>query len=157
MVDNTEDQTAVDGGAEESGIATGTATSEEEQNVSWVLKILHVRSLWKGEEQGDKLEVTEEDESVKVNQELSADNDDEECDACKIDDDEQEKEAFDRDSFSKLLKKVSLTDAKLYAKLSYLGNLAYSIPSIKVRFILCFTLTKFWANFVLWIVENCVI
>ncbi|GAB2217066.1 hypothetical protein Droror1_Dr00000224, partial [Drosera rotundifolia] len=33
--------------------------------------------------------------------------------------------------FSRLLKKVSLAEVKLNAQLSYLGNLAYSIPSIK--------------------------
>ncbi|XP_043704775.1 uncharacterized protein LOC122654643 [Telopea speciosissima] len=58
----------------------------------------------------------------------------------RIDEDEEEKEEeqaeqqeikFNWNSFSKLLCRVSLSEAKMYAKISYLGNLAYSIPQIK--------------------------
>lgn len=54
----------------------------------------------------------------------------EECDACAIDDD-YEKFEFNRESFSKLLRKVPLAEARLHARMSYLGTLAYSIPQIK--------------------------
>lgn len=54
----------------------------------------------------------------------------EECDACAIDGDD-EKFEFNRKSFSKLLRKVPLAEARLHARMSYLGTLAYSIPQIK--------------------------
>ncbi|KAL8054699.1 hypothetical protein ABFX02_04G009000 [Erythranthe guttata] len=110
-----------------------TESEEERRNGNWVLKILHVRSLWKqegkhdgnlAEEMGVKLE-----EDGKIGEE-----DDRECDMCTIDDDDDdddEKIEFDRKSFSKLLRKVPLGEARLYAQLSYLGSLAYSIPQIK--------------------------
>nr|GMD68887.1 phospholipase A1 PLIP2, chloroplastic isoform X2 [Ipomoea batatas] len=62
---------------------------------------------------------------------------DEESDVCAVDDDD-DKIDFDRDSFSKLLCRVSLNEAKLYRQMSYLGNLAYSIPQIKPRNLLRF-------------------
>ncbi|KAH9613947.1 hypothetical protein KSS87_007193 [Heliosperma pusillum] len=62
--------------------------------------------------------------------------DDDDGDGCRVDDDDDDDdecmEEFDRDSFTKLLKKVSLNQAKLYAQLSFLSDLAYDIPSIKV-------------------------
>lgn len=48
---------------------------------------------------------------------------------CCVDDDEKFK--FDRKSFSKLLRRVTLAEARLYAQMSYLGSLAYGIPQIK--------------------------
>lgn len=44
-----------------------------------------------------------------------------------------EVEKFDGSMFLRYLKRVSLGEAKLYAQLSYLGNLAYSIRNIKVK------------------------
>lgn len=105
-----------------------------EQDGSWVLKILHVKSLWKQEEQ-IKAAAVEEKEEISNHQQQSREecnnNGDEDCDVCKIDDGNDESLEFDRDSFSKLLQKVSLTEARLYARMSFLGNLAYSIPQIK--------------------------
>ncbi|KAL2540445.1 alpha/beta-Hydrolases superfamily protein [Abeliophyllum distichum] len=113
------------------------------QNGNWVFKILHVGSLWKEGEEGQnggiveelgvKLEEENKNGGLKVNK-----NDEEkreccvgyeECDVCTIDD--EEKIEFDKESFSKLLKKVPLAEAKLYAQMSYLGKLAYSIPKMK--------------------------
>ncbi|CAA0822310.1 alpha/beta-Hydrolases superfamily protein [Striga hermonthica] len=103
---------------------------------SWVSKILHVRSLWKEEgrvgncveEMGAKLE-----EGI----ENGGGEDDEGCDLCTVDyeddGDDDERVEFDRESFSKLLQKVPLGEARLYAQMSYLGSLAYSIPQIKPR------------------------
>ncbi|KAK9684982.1 hypothetical protein RND81_10G247200 [Saponaria officinalis] len=61
------------------------------------------------------------------------DHDDGGCDGCRViyDDDDDDDEKFDRNSFKKLLKKVSLSQAKLYAQLSRLSDLAYDIPQIK--------------------------
>ncbi|KAG7971004.1 hypothetical protein I3843_07G114000 [Carya illinoinensis] len=105
------------------------------QSENWVLKILHVRSLWK-ERSADLSEVEKEERgAVAINQRIGSDAEDDEegCDACRVGDDEDEKERveFDRDSFSRLLRRVSLAEARLYAQMSYLGNLAYGIPKIK--------------------------
>ncbi|TXG63325.1 hypothetical protein EZV62_010319 [Acer yangbiense] len=106
----------------------------EGQNGNWVLKILHVRSLWKDDvKQGQEAEKEEDVVNDQTNgNDLDDDDDDEEvCDACRIDDDDEREVEFDRDSFSRLLKRVTLAEAKLYAQMSYLGSLAYSIPNIK--------------------------
>ncbi|KAF7818154.1 phospholipase A1 PLIP2, chloroplastic-like [Senna tora] len=58
-------------------------------------------------------------------------NDHEECDGCRVDKDDEAEIQFNRDSFSRMLQRVSLADARFYAQMSYLGNLAYSIPQIK--------------------------
>lgn len=47
-----------------------------------------------------------------------------------------EVEKFDGSTFPRYLKRVSLGEAKLYAQLSYLGYLAYSIRNIKVKVLL---------------------
>lgn len=121
--------------------------SPEGQNDNWVLKILQVRSLW-GDDAKRGVEEAEEKEEDVVNGQTNSvhgdedsdennDNDEDDCDACRIDDDDDDEEKrveFDKDSFSRLLKRVSLAEAKLYAQMSYLGSLAYSIPNIKVRF-----------------------
>lgn len=108
---------------------------EEERNGSWVLKILEVGSIWKGKRQrsggGGGEEESKATESKK--NELC-----DGCDFCRIDDEEEEEEeekeemVFGREQFSKMLMKIPLDDAQMFAKLSYLGNLAYSIPTIKV-------------------------
>ncbi|KAI9098999.1 hypothetical protein K1719_024766 [Acacia pycnantha] len=113
----------------------------EDQNGNWVLKILHVKSIWRGEQGnsahggGDKDTEIEEEVDVATDQINGSGCDNEEpCDACKIDDDVGDKEIqFDRDSFSRLLRRVSLAEARLYAQMSYLGNLAYCIPRMKTE------------------------
>lgn len=102
----------------------------EEQNDNWVMKILRVRSLRNG---GHKSCGLRNSEAAKISAaDTSGFSDtDEESDVCAVDDDD-DKIDFDRDSFSKLLCRVSLNEAKLYRQMSYLGNLAYSIPQIKV-------------------------
>nr|KYP47559.1 Lipase [Cajanus cajan] len=106
-----------------------TEGEEEGQNGNWVFKIFHTRSVWGGEHKSHDHD--EEDEQVVANEE-------EECDGCMVDDDdddddheENEEVVFDRDSFSRMLRRVSLREARLYARISHLGNLAYSIPKIK--------------------------
>ncbi|KAJ0779157.1 putative fungal lipase-like domain, alpha/Beta hydrolase, phospholipase A1 PLIP1/2/3 [Helianthus annuus] len=54
-----------------------------------------------------------------------------ERDACRVDDDDDVRIEFDKSSFSKLLRRVSLAEARVYSQMSYLGTLAYSIPQIK--------------------------
>ncbi|XP_010268036.1 PREDICTED: uncharacterized protein LOC104605112 [Nelumbo nucifera] len=103
-----------------------------ERRGNWVLKILHVRSLWS--EQGKRVVGEMEPEEQKENDLVNCSG--RECSCCRACDDEEsgsreEDAQFDRDSFSRLLRRVSLAEAKLYAQMSYLGNLAYSIPKIK--------------------------
>ncbi|KAK6941058.1 Fungal lipase-like domain [Dillenia turbinata] len=115
----------------------------EEKRENWVLKILHVKSLWREGEDEQVEERENQDLGVQSQCSISSsspesesagvddDDDDTEkgCDGCSVDYDEQIE--FDRDSFSRLLKRVSLAEARFYAKMSYLGNLAYSVSNIK--------------------------
>ncbi|KFK35428.1 hypothetical protein AALP_AA5G283200 [Arabis alpina] len=110
----------------------------EDRNGNWVLKILEVGSIWKRKRQrsggggGD-----EEDESEKKK------SDEELCDFCSVDEEEEEEIVFDRDEFSKMLLKIDLEDAQMFAKLSYLGNLAYAIPKIKPENLLKYQKLRF--------------
>ncbi|KAL8207939.1 hypothetical protein R6Q57_007351 [Mikania cordata] len=90
----------------------------------------------------DRNEETTEEEYQKVKNHLESEYhefnhqdevsfDEQECDVCRVDDDDDGQIGFDKSSFSKLLKRVSLAEARLYARMSYLGSLAYSIPQIK--------------------------
>lgn len=116
----------------------------EGRNGNWVFKILHVRSMWKQDRQQQhhqelqadvrmRAQVDEEEEKLQNEQTRKCFDVDDECDVCTVcDNDDDEKIDFDRDSFTKLLRRVSLAEVRLYAQMSYLGNLAYSIPLIKV-------------------------
>ncbi|XP_031110923.1 phospholipase A1 PLIP2, chloroplastic-like isoform X2 [Ipomoea triloba] len=108
----------------------------EEQNDNWVMKILRVRSLRNGGHKSCGLRNSEA-AKMSVPDDSGCSDADEESDVCAVDDDD-DKIDFDRDSFSKLLCRVSLKEAKLYRQMSYLGNLAYSIPQIKPRNLLRF-------------------
>lgn len=104
----------------EPAIAADDAVLAEKDEIldeNWVSKVLRFNSLRKAS--GN---CVEEGENCYV--------ENEECDVCVIDDE------FDRESFSKLLRKVSLAESRLYAQLSYLGSLAYCIPQIKVILLL---------------------
>lgn len=125
-------------------------------NGNWVLKILHVRSMCtehgksgvqkSGEEEKESNETgcasCDCDENAAAAAANVDDDDREESDVCRVDDGDDEIE-FDRNSFSRMLRRVSLAEAKLYAQMSYLGNLAYSIPNIKVLFYMIFCLSTY--------------
>ncbi|XP_042517217.1 phospholipase A1 PLIP2, chloroplastic-like [Macadamia integrifolia] len=110
---------------------------------SWVLKILHVRSLWSEqgysnvEKLGGREEENIDDDAVSSRSRGCSCCHDGDSGVCSVDEEEKQEKAeqqeikFDRDSFSRLLRRVSLAETKLYAQMSYLGNLAYSIPQIK--------------------------
>lgn len=105
----------------------------EKRRGNWVLKILHITSLWsdqrrRSDEEGRGEE--KEDDAVEVDQSRCSCCDEEESDGCRVA--EGQEEQFDRESFSRLLRRVSLVEAKVYSQMSYLGSLAYSIPKIKV-------------------------
>lgn len=102
-------------------------TKGDEPKWKWVLKILQNKSPpgheTVADEVGDERNVSGETDC----------GGDEECGVCSVDEEEIE---FDRESFSRMLTKVSLSETKLCAQLSYLGNLAYSISKIKVNDVL---------------------
>ncbi|XVF22117.1 hypothetical protein REPUB_Repub12eG0146200 [Reevesia pubescens] len=108
----------------------------EGQSGNWVLKILDVKSLWGEEEKncvGGERETQEENNGNSV---VNEEEEEEICEFCIVDDDdENEKERneteIDKHSFSKMLKRASLAEAKFYAEMSYIGSLAYAIPEIK--------------------------
>jgi len=122
-------------------LAENETKEGEEQNGNWVFKIFHARSGWSGEQRND-----DNDENKVVINDLTDEEEEkeEECDGCRVDYDDDEEEEneekkeeneevlFDRDSFSRMLRRVSLHEARLYERISHLGNLAYSIPKIKV-------------------------
>ncbi|GAB4830558.1 hypothetical protein Ancab_020323 [Ancistrocladus abbreviatus] len=129
--------------------ATSNLGESERKSGSWVFKILHVKPRWSergknyeggggggGDDDGEELERENERTGELGDQKSESSSnycscEEEEYGACRACDDDDNVSAFDRDTFSKLLKKVSLAEAELYAQMSYLGNLAYSIPSIK--------------------------
>ncbi|KAL4202486.1 hypothetical protein AMTRI_Chr02g221360 [Amborella trichopoda] len=115
---------------------------------NWVLKILHIRSIWKEKkktEQDLSPDKAEEEEVLPSKDVMLWKEDLEERDGCSCSNvelagccvDEEvscSSDAniqHDRDSFSKLLHRVSLVETKLYAQMSYLSNLAYSTSQIK--------------------------
>ncbi|CAL0316486.1 unnamed protein product [Lupinus luteus] len=119
---------AVDDAVLEENTEGANDVVEEQQNENWVMKILHVNSVWKGEEKKDG--VIDEEKSDESNEEEKKVC---ECDDCSVENNDEEKEEevqFDRDSFSRMLRRVSLAEARLYAQMSHLGNLAYSIKNI---------------------------
>lgn len=101
---------------------------------NWVMNILRVRSIW--EKERERAVVEREDAGWDLGGDSCVG-----CDECSVGEERgegevkeeaEEKVVFDRESFSRLLTRVSLIELQVYAKASYLGNLAYSIPKIKV-------------------------
>lgn len=125
---------ALDDAVSVEGTAANTNLDESDgQNGNWVMTILHVNSIWSSDKEGKGEGEERETEGRDGNCSSSSSSDEDGgCRVCDDDDDEKGgKVEFDRNSFSKLLKKVSLAEAKLYAQMSYLGSLAYDIPKIK--------------------------
>lgn len=138
-------------GREEVVVEEKTGGREEEeaaavnrQRGNWVLNILRVRSLWEEEgEGGRRVEEMEEEKVVDGDDPaVAAVEEGDRCVGCGCADDmeggcvvgegNEEPMVFDRESFSRLIRKVSLAEVRLYEKMSYLGSLAYIVPKIKV-------------------------
>lgn len=114
---------------------TATEAEREGQNENWVLKIFRVNSVTRREQGSggdDHNDENEEEEEVSENDGMD-DDEEKECDICKVDvgDEDEEEVQFDRESFSRMLRRVTLAEARFYAQMSHLGNLAYAIPEIK--------------------------
>ncbi|PAN31600.1 hypothetical protein PAHAL_5G430300 [Panicum hallii] len=106
-------------------------------NSNWVLQMLRVQPRWADAADaeatgGGDREPEEEEEAAGGGVEdcasCSAGGGDEGC-AVGYD----EGEVFDRASFSRLLRKTSLGEAKEYSMMSYLCNIAYMIPRIQPK------------------------
>lgn len=96
------------------------------KKANWVERLLEIRRQWKKEQRTESLngEVAEENVNVKCGCE------EEEEEGC-VADYGSENGDWERESFSRLLAKVSWSDAKRLSQLAYLCNVAYTIPEIK--------------------------
>ncbi|RWW23154.1 hypothetical protein GW17_00012617 [Ensete ventricosum] len=110
----------------------------EHRSDNWVLKILKARSVWAEREgaaagDGDREAAAVEDGDRWVGCGSGGHEDGSEgCVVDGVEEEEKEKLVFDRESFSQLLRRVSLVETELYAKMAYLGSLAYIVSKIKV-------------------------
>ncbi|XP_043718651.1 phospholipase A1 PLIP2, chloroplastic-like isoform X2 [Telopea speciosissima] len=139
-----DDAVIIVGNGEDGEVIAGDGPEKENEPLlsgdkreSWVLKILHVRSLWSEDSKQGHSGVAElglEEDAVSGCS-CCRDGD---SGVCSVDGEEEEEGqaeqqeiTFDKDSFSRLLRRVSLAETKLFAQMSYLGKLAYTIPKIK--------------------------
>ncbi|KAJ0979878.1 hypothetical protein J5N97_015352 [Dioscorea zingiberensis] len=116
------------GGASAVEMAAGPkpATSWSRER-NWVMDILKVRSL-----SAERKEEEEEGKGGKMGDYCvgcAVEYENERCDVAE--EAEEKKMVFDRDSFSKLLRRVSLKEAQVFVKMSYLSTLAYDIAQIE--------------------------
>ncbi|KAM0954444.1 putative fungal lipase-like domain, alpha/Beta hydrolase, phospholipase A1 PLIP1/2/3 [Dioscorea sansibarensis] len=88
------------------------------------LNILKVRPLWAERREEEEEEMGDLCVGCVVEEEDGS------CDVDEVKEKAKRLE-FDRDSFSKLLTRVSQKDAQVFEKMSYLGSLAYDIAKIK--------------------------
>lgn len=104
------------------------------KRANWLKRLLEIRSRWKY----TQLEEGAEGDGMSYDgDESGADGD---CDGddggCEVNYDSEEEGGgsvkYDRESFSKLLAQVPLSETKLFSKLAFLCNIAYVIPEIKV-------------------------
>jgi hypothetical protein len=112
------------------------AGAGERRHGNWVLQMLRVQPRW---EEAADAEATGGDQDPEPERQrqrelTAAGNGVAGCvscggeEGCAVGDDE----VFNRASFSRLLKKVSLAEVKEYSKMSFLCNIAYMIPTIQV-------------------------
>ncbi|XP_052623402.1 phospholipase A1 PLIP2, chloroplastic [Lactuca sativa] len=99
-------------------------SARNRKNGNWVLRVLQVRSFWNTDGYEQVNNHVQNDNEVSIDEDY--------YDACRVDDDVDDKLKFDRASFSKMLWSVSLVEARLYAQMAYLGSLSYTIPKIKL-------------------------
>ncbi|CAL9126398.1 unnamed protein product [Musa textilis] len=106
-----------------------------EKRGNWVQNILRVGSIWPRKEEAAATDNREEEEAAVV----------EKGDVCVgagcahgivgcvVGGEAAERMAFDRESFSRFLRRVTLAEARLFGKMAYLCSLAYIIPKIKPK------------------------
>ncbi|KAE8800255.1 hypothetical protein D1007_24244 [Hordeum vulgare] len=119
--------------------------AEERRQGNWVLQMLRVQPRWADQADAEAAGAGggggrggQEDESPDVSgaercASCGGGGGEEEEEGCAVGADEGDGEVFDRASFSRLLRKVSIEDAKEYSRMSYLCNIAYMIPKIQPK------------------------
>ncbi|RZS12874.1 hypothetical protein BHM03_00044386 [Ensete ventricosum] len=104
-----------------------------EKRGNWVQNILRVGSIWPRKEEAAATENREEEAAVVEEGDVCVGAG---CahglEGCVVGGEEAERMAFDRESFSRLLRRVTLAEARLFGKMAYLCSLAYITPKIKV-------------------------
>jgi hypothetical protein len=99
----------------------------------WLDRLLEVRSRFHDPTRRDVLDNDDDDDEDEDLYRLDADHHhDGGCGVSYEDDGEEEDARWDRDSFAKLLARAPLGEARLFAQLAFLCNMAYVIPEIKV-------------------------
>ncbi|KAJ8573122.1 hypothetical protein K7X08_009633 [Anisodus acutangulus] len=105
------------------------ADQEETRRSNWIRRLVELRRNWIEKQKNDDAEMPEE------NMENSGEDYEEE--GCEVDyeddNDTTEEMNIDRESFSRLLRRVSWSDSKLFSQLAFLCNMAYVIPEIKAK------------------------
>lgn len=107
----------------------GIETEEETRRSNWIRRLMELKRNWIEKQKDDDAEIRED----------NLENSGEDCEeeGCEVDYENDNEEAdemnIDRESFSRLLRRVSWSDSKLFSKLAFLCNMAYVIPEIKAR------------------------
>ncbi|XP_020589717.1 uncharacterized protein LOC110031027 [Phalaenopsis equestris] len=118
-----------------STVAPPDATSmanEKSRRGSWVMKILRVGSLWTERRKEDPVDEEKEEEVRDDGDRCAWCGGEDGVEGCSVEEkEERDRVEFDGESFSRFLRSVSLSEAKFYAKMSYLGKLSYNIPDIE--------------------------
>ncbi|KAL5989285.1 hypothetical protein ACLOJK_010175 [Asimina triloba] len=101
---------------------------ETEKRANWVERLMELRTQWRSRQRGKCGNDDDEDDG-------EGKEDEDYCSAVyDSDSDEEEEETIlDRESFSRLLVRVPLSETKLFSKLSFLCNIAYVIPELKAE------------------------
>jgi hypothetical protein len=102
-----------------------TSNEERVNRANWIERLVEIKKHWR-----NRLPKESVDMDVMCEDYTSGE--------CDCDEEEGGQEVtHDRDSFSKFLVQVSLSDTKLYSQLAFLCNMAYVIPQIKVSTNIC--------------------
>ncbi|CAN4108399.1 unnamed protein product [Withania somnifera] len=106
----------------------GMEVEEETRRSNWIRRLVELRRNWIEKQKNNKAEILEE----------NMENNGGDCEeGCEVDYDEDDDDAaddevnIDRESFSRLLRRVSWSDSKHFSQLAFLCNMAYVIPEIK--------------------------
>lgn len=121
----------------------GSLHSTSSERGNWIMRILELRSFWKDRRKSGSGAAIEPCDSQKQKQGSSCEDlesSNNSCGCCHADGSALSSPVLevpridvkhDRNSFSRFLHPVSLSDIRFYGRFSYLCNRAYSIPEIK--------------------------
>ncbi|MCD7470486.1 hypothetical protein HAX54_010396 [Datura stramonium] len=102
------------------------ADQEKTRRSNWIQRLVELRRNWIEKQKNEDAEMLED------NMGNSGGNCEEGCEVDYEDDNDAADEVnIDRESFSRLLRRVSWSDSKRFSQLAFLCNMAYVIPEIK--------------------------